>query len=272
MQNLIRLEQIQWDRLLEGGLVLVLGIAFVRMILMPGIAILFRGASQQVRLGVRKLVWYAGLFFVLVGALSRMGVQVTGILGAAGIAGVAVGVASQSSLSNIIAGLFLVSENAFTIGDVIQVETTTGVVYAVDLLAVRLRTFDNTLIRIPHQKLITSVVTNITKFPVRRMDFKLRVPYGTDLRLVQDLLRQVVSRHPLALNNPEAFVMFTEFSSSGVEVLLGVWFEKSDFMAVKNGITLDLLETFASRGIELPYPHIEIVSGNNKENHGSNVS
>ena len=260
MQQLINLDQIDFEHLAEGLLVLLAGIVAIRFVLVPAMGLFFRRASVQLRMAVKKVVWYGGLFFVIIGALSRMGVEVGGLLGAAGIAGVALGIASQSSLSNIIAGLFLVSENIFTLGDVIKVETTVGVVYAVDLLAVRLRTFDNTLIRIPHQKLITSVVTNITRFPVRRMDFSLRVPYGSDLEEVEALLRRVVGGHPLALNNPEPFVMFTEFSASGVEVLLGVWFEKSDFVAVKNGITRDLLRGFTEAGIDIPFPHVHILS------------
>ena len=261
MSQLLRLSQIKVDHIAEGVLVLLVGIVVIRFILVPVLGLFFHRASVQIRLAVKKIVWYGGLFFVLIGALSRMGVEVGGILGAAGIAGVAVGIASQSSLSNIIAGLFLVSENAFTLGDVIMVDTTKGVVYAVDLLAVRLRTFDNTLIRIPHQKLITSIVTNVTRFPVRRMDFFLRVPYGSDLDTVEALLRRVVGTHPLALNNPEPFILFSEFSASGVEIQLGVWFEKSDFVAVKNGISRILLKALADEGIEIPYPHIEVVEG-----------
>ncbi len=259
MQFVKVLEQLNYQAMAEGLLVLVAGVLFIRVFLIPLVSIFLRSASVQFRTGARKLVWYGALFFVLVMALQRMGVEVTGLLGAAGIAGVAVGVASQSSLSNIIAGLFLVSEKAFTVGEVIKVDTTVGIVHTVDLLAVRLRTFDNTLIRIPHQKLITSVVTNITRFPVRRMDFSLRVPYGTRLAEVESMLKEIVKANPLALNNPEPFIMFTEFSSSGVEILLGVWFDKNDYVQVKNSVTRELLEGFEKAGIEIPFPHVHVV-------------
>ena len=263
MQWLKFLEQIDYQAMAGGILFLLIGIALIRVVFIPIISIFLRSTSPQFRTGARKLVWYAALFLLFLTVLQRMGVEVTGLLGAAGIAGVAVGVASQSSLSNIIAGLFLVSEKAFSLGDVIKVDTTVGVVHSVDLLAVRLRTFDNTLIRIPHQKLITSVVTNVTRFPVRRMDFNLRVPYGTDLTGVEGLLKNVVTRNPLALNNPEPFIMFTDFSSSGVELLLGVWFEKTDYVAVKNSLTRELLYAFEAEGIQIPFPHIHVVEESN---------
>lgn len=257
-RSLLNFDQIRFDRLAEGLLVLIIGILAIRLVLVPLFGLLVHRGSQQSRLVVKKGVWYGGLFFVFIGALSIMGVEVRGILGAAGIAGVAIGIASQSSLSNIIAGLFLVSENTFTLGDVIKVDTTIGVVHAVDLLAVKLRTFDNTVIRIPHQKLITSMVQNITKFPVRRMDFSLRVEFATDLERCEELMRRVVAKHPLALNNPEPFLMFTEFSDSGVEILLGVWFEKSDYVPVKNGITRELVKAFAEEGLKISYPHVTL--------------
>jgi small-conductance mechanosensitive channel len=113
------------------------------------------------------------------------------MLGAAGVLGIVLGIASQTSVGNIVSGLFLISEKPFEIGDLIRVGTTTGVVYSIDLLSIKLKTFDNLVIRIPNQSIITNEVTNITKFPIRRMNISVSVAYKEDLTKVEEVLKSI---------------------------------------------------------------------------------
>ncbi|MDZ7816437.1 MAG: mechanosensitive ion channel [Planctomycetota bacterium] len=104
--------------------------------------------------------------------LDELGYKLTALLGAAGIAGIAIGFAAQTSLSNIISGFFLLSERPFAQGDLVQCGSDTGFVLSVSLLSVKMRTFDNKLIRIPNENLIKKEVYNLTKFPIRRVNVK----------------------------------------------------------------------------------------------------
>ena len=136
--------------------------------------------TPQVLMLITKSITYLGFFVVLLYALNKMGVQLAAILGAAGVVGIALGIASQESLSNMISGVFLISEKPFEIGDIITVGEKTGIIMSIDLLSVKMRTFDNLFIRIPNEKLINTEVTTITRFPIRRMDFNLSVAYKED--------------------------------------------------------------------------------------------
>ena len=128
--------------------------------------------SQQSRMIVDKIISYSGITILLMVILSELGVNLTAILGAAGVLGIAIGVASQKSLGNMVSGLFLLSEKSFEIGDVLMIDDKVGIVQDVDLLALKIRTFDNKLIRIPNETLISTMVTNITKYPIRRVDLE----------------------------------------------------------------------------------------------------
>jgi small-conductance mechanosensitive channel len=92
------------------------------------------------------------------------------LLGTAGILTVALAFASQTSMSNVISGLFLIADNPFQVGDILQVGTTVGVVLEIGLLSVNLRKFDNTFVRPPNELLIKQEFWNLTKYPIRRLD------------------------------------------------------------------------------------------------------
>jgi small-conductance mechanosensitive channel len=219
-----------------------------------------RFSLQSVML-VRKAIFYTGLFVILLLVLKQLNVKLAALLGAAGIAGIAVGFASQTSLSNIISGFFLISEKSFAVGDIITVDGSTLIVLSVDLLSVKARTFDNQYVRIPNEKLIKSEVRTATKFPIRRIDFTLSVAYKEDLSMVREVLLGIAETNRYCLNNPEPLFLLKEFGDSGIEILLGLWVVKADVLALRNSIMLEIKERFDREGIEIPYPHLSIYAG-----------
>jgi len=237
------------------------GLLIVRIIDIIIRKTIFRGASEQSRIMVHKMIIYAGWIIIFLAVLSELGVKLSTVLGAAGVLGIAIGIASQKSLGNIISGFFLVSDKTFEVGDVIRIGTYTGVVHALDLLSIKLRTFDNTLIRIPNDQILTTEITNITRFPIRRMDFHLRVAYKEDLLKVKEILMTLAKENPLCLDEPEPFYTYREFGMSGIEILFAVWFEKSNFVDVKNSVFEAVKRRFTEEDVEIPFQHITLYSG-----------
>ncbi|MFW5712500.1 MAG: mechanosensitive ion channel family protein [Spirochaetota bacterium] len=224
-----------------------------------------RNASDQSKALFHKTIMYGAWILITFLVLSELGVRLSALLGAAGVVGIAVGIASQKSLGNIISGFFLVSDKTFEVGDVITIGTKTGVVYSLDLLSIKLRTFDNTLIRIPNDSIISTEITNITRFPIRRMDFTLNVAYKENLPRVKELLLQIARSNPLCLDEPEPFFLYNEFGSSGVELLFAVWFEKSNYVEVKNSVFEEIKQRFVNEGIEIPFPHLSLYAGSDSQ-------
>jgi small-conductance mechanosensitive channel len=248
--------------LLRAGLYLVIGFVILRITIFIVRRVLKRRVSDQAKMLTSKAINYTGIVIILVIVLLEFGVNLTPILGAAGILGLAIGIASQASLSNVISGIFLVSEKPFAAGDVITVGDKTGVVVSIDLLSVKIRTFDNRYIRIPSEKIANGEVTNITRYPIRRMDFNLSVAYKEDLQRVCDILLDISKRNTRVLNEPQPIILLRDFGDSGITLLFGVWFQKADYIDVKNGITIDIKTRFDEEGIEIPFPHRTIYTGN----------
>jgi small-conductance mechanosensitive channel len=201
-----------------------------------------------------KFIFYGGTILITTMVLQQLGFRLTALLGAAGIAGIAVGFASQTSVSNIIGGLFLIVDNPFSVGEVVKVGDVTGEVLALDLLSVRIRTFDNKLVRIPNETLVKATVTNYSRFPIRRVDLDIAVAYKEDLARVKTILLDVAEKNPLCLAEPEPTLLFSKFGDSAVEIFLGVWAQSGDYGAVKNALMSDVKKRFEAEGVEIPFP------------------
>lgn len=246
-------------------LILIVGFFLVRLIAFLVRKLFTHNLSDQSRMILNKGVVYTGGVLVIIAVLSDLGVKLSALLGAAGVVGIAVGIASQTSLGNIISGLFLISEKTFEVGDVVTVGTKTGIVYSIDLLSIKLRTFDNLLIRIPNQTIISSELTNVTRFPIRRLDFNIGVAYKENLEVVRDTLIAIAHENPLCLEEPEPLLVFNGFGNSSIDVLLGVWFEKTNYLAVKNSVIMAIKARFDQLGIEIPFPHVTLYAGSATE-------
>jgi len=200
-----------------------------------------------------------GLFFAT--SLDIMGFSISVILGAAGILTVAIGFASQTAASNIISGLFLIGESTFSVGDIIKVGSTVGEVISIDILSVKLRTFDNLMVRIPNETLIKSEVTTLTKFPIRRFDFIVGVAYKEDIKKVQEVLFAIADKNPLCLEEPKPLFIHDGFGDSSVNIKFCVWSARENYLELRNGILIEIKEAFDREGIEIPFPHISLYAG-----------
>ncbi|MBN1118407.1 MAG: mechanosensitive ion channel family protein [Bacteroidales bacterium] len=242
-------------------LTIVIGYIILQAVLLLIRKVLAKRLSLQWKMLLNKGIVYAGIIIILLMVLETMGVSLKALLGAAGIAGVVIGFASQTSVGNIISGLFLVTEKPFEIGDLIKVGDKMGSVYSIDLLSVKLKTLDNLLIRIPNQTLISTEITNVTRFPIRRMDIVVGVAYKEDLKRVMEILKQLAVENVNVLNEPEPLILLKDFGESSIDILYGLWFEKSNYLVVRNSMIQAIKETFDREGIEIPFPHRTIYTG-----------
>ncbi len=252
---------IPYGLLLEALILLIIGVLSVRLIRFLALKLIMKKSALQNQMLMGKLINYTGFFIVLIIILAQLGIKLSALLGAAGILGIAIGVASQKSLGNIISGFFMVTEKSFEIGDAITVGDKTGIVYSIELLSIMLKTFDNVLIRIPHETLISTNIVNITRFPIRRMDLFITVSYKSEMNQVMEILGNVARNNAFCLDEPNPFILIKEFQDSGILIQYGIWFEKNDYVLVRNAILSDVLEAFRAEGITIPYPHITIENG-----------
>lgn len=247
--------------MVRAGLTLLLGVPFTYWLSRLIRRAIARRYDAQWGLVAGKLVFYPLLLLLLTSVLRELGFSLAPLLGAAGILGIALGFASQTSVSNVISGFFLIGERPFGVGDVIQVGDVTGTVLSVDMLSVKLRTFDNRFVRIPNESIIKSQVTNVTRFPIRRVDVPVAVAYKEDLDGVRGLLLDVADKNTMSLMEPEPKVFFDGFGDSSVNLRLAVWTTRENFLALKNGIQADVKARFDQERVEIPFPHRTLYAG-----------
>lgn len=210
----------------------------------------------------RRLVFYGLFLLAILLGLRQVSHDLSNIfLGAAGILTVALGFASQTSASNLISGLFLIGEKSFAIGDTIAVGDTTGEVLSIDLLSVKLRTFDNLLVRVPNETLVKSQITNLTRFPIRRIDLAIGVGEKEDLARVRAVLMEVADDNPWALIEPRPEVRFKEFGDSAFNLQFCVWTRRENYIATRTRLAEEIIRAFGRHGIELPYPYRALTTG-----------
>lgn len=208
-----------------------------------------------------KMVLYTGLTILAIMIMSELGLSLAPLLGAAGILGVAIGFASQTSVSNIISGLFLIAEQPFKVDDIITVNNTTGFVLSIDMLSVKLRTFDNQFVRIPNETIIKTDVNNLTRFPIRRFNARISVAYKENIARVRELLLEVAEANEFVLSEPKPLVVFDSFGTSSIDLLFLVWAPTTQFLQLKNSIHEEVKQRFDQEGVEIPFPHVSLYSG-----------
>lgn len=254
-------EEESFLRIRDIILIILIGYIALQLIAFLIRRLVLKNLSKQSHMIINKVIVYGGFIIILFMVLNRLHIKITTLLGAAGVLGIVLGIASQTSVGNIISGIFLISEKTFEIGDLIRVGDKTGTVYSIDLLSVKLKTLDNLLIRIPNQTMISTEVTNITRFPIRRMDITVSVAYKEDLQKVTDILKRLVKENPVCLDEPEPLIVIQQFGESSIDFTYGVWFEKSNYLKVRNSIMQQIKVTFDAEGIEIPFPHRTIYTG-----------
>lgn len=251
--------------ILEKGIKIVL-ILLIGSLIIYTVALLVKKLlpaklSQQRKMIVNRLIIYTGFVSLVLIIISELKINVAPIFGAAGVIGIVVGIASQTSIGNIVSGFFLVSEKSFEIGDLVRLGDKLGTVYSIDLLSIKIKTLDNLLIRVPNQTVISTELINVTRFPIRRMDIDVSVAYKEDLEKVKSVLEKIAKNNPLCLDEPEPIIIFKTFGASGIDIMFGVWFEKDKFREVKNSIFPEIMRKFNEEGIEIPFPHVSLYAG-----------
>lgn len=218
--------------------------------------------SMQRKMIAKKIVDYAFAVIMIVYVLGLFGVKLSALWGAAGIAGIALGFAAQTSASNLISGIFVLSEGIMKVGDYVSVGGEIGTVDSIGLLSIKIHTADNELVRIPNSTVINANLTNFSFFKERRMKIEISVSYSDDMQKAFDALLRAAKLCKSVLENPAPAVWFESFGNSGINMTLAIFFKQGDFFAAKNEAFIAIKKTFDETGITVPFTTITLDGGN----------
>lgn len=207
---------------------------------------------------ITSIVKYALLAFVIVAALSRVGVQTASFIAIIGAAGLAVGLALQGSLANFAAGVLLIGFRFFKAGDYIEAGGTAGTVQSVQIFTTVLMTPDNRMIVVPNAKVLNDKIINYSKEKTRRLDLVINVSYSADLKLVKEVLTRVILADDRVLNDPECRVAVSNLGDTAVEFIARPWVNASDYWALKFDLLEQIKLEMDANNIRMPYPNMDV--------------
>ncbi|MFH8135520.1 small-conductance mechanosensitive channel MscS [Pantoea osteomyelitidis] len=204
------------------------------------------------------LVRYGIIAFTLIAALGRVGVQTASVIAVLGAAGLAVGLALQGSLSNLAAGVLLVTFRPLRAGEFVDLGGVMGTVLSVQIFSTTLRTGDGKIAVVPNGKIITGNIINFSREPVRRNEFIIGVAYDADVDQVITLLREVVDADQRVLQDKGVQIGLNELAASSLNFVVRCWSNSSDLQDVYWDLMKNFKRTLDAHGIGIPYPQMDV--------------
>ncbi len=213
-----------------------------------------RAAASLIR-SVLKVLLYVMLVLV---SLSQLGVDVSGVVALASVASLALSLALQDGLANIIGGFTLLSTHPFKSGDYVEIAGQAGSVQTIDITYTKLTTIDNKTVFIPNSAVVSSQIINYSVSGSRRIDIPIRVGYDLDPQVVKAALLAAADV-PTVLREPIApLAAIRSYGESNIEYVLQVWTGSTTYWPTTFAVNEKIREEFQKAGIPLTYPRVRI--------------
>ena len=198
------------------------------------------------------VIWSIGV----ITALNNAGVDVGALIAGLGIGGVAIALAAQDTAKNIFAGMMILFDRPFKIGELITIDGTTGYVEDMGIRSTKLRTYSGQLVVIPNYKTADSNLTNITREPSRRIELNVGLTYSTtpeQMRQAMDILRKLPSS--VGGIEEKVKVYFTSFGDFSLNITCWYYIKKdSDLFETQSAVNLHVLDEFNAHGLDFAFP------------------
>lgn len=207
---------------------------------------------------VGSMVKYIIIAFVIIAALSRIGIQTASFVAIIGAAGLAVGLALQGSLSNFAAGVLIIGFRPFKAGDFVEIAGTAGSVASVQIFTTVLKTPDNKQIVVPNGAVLGGNIVNYSTHPTRRVDLVIGVSYNADLAKTKAILREVCEADSRVLKDPDITIGVKELADSSVNLVVRPWVNSADYWGVYFDLNENIKVALDKAGIEIPFPQMDI--------------
>ncbi len=215
-----------------------------------------------------KLIYYGIIVIFLLAATASQGIDLGGLIVAGGFLGIVIGFASQSVVSNLISGLFLMIEKPVRQGDNVELpdSSVSGTLIDINTFSSRIQQFDGTVVRIPNEKVFTSNIRTFALSEVRRSDVTVGIAYKEDIRKAMAVMKEAIEKNvTYSLMEPGPTFWVTELGDNSVNIWVRVWHPRDDLAEVMPILLEVIKNALDSEGIEIPFPQRVIWKGNSNE-------
>ena len=189
---------------------------------------------------------------------SSLGIDVTGIVALASIASLAISLALQDLLGNLVGGFTLLYTHPFSAGDYVEIAGQGGTVAEVGMTYTKLTTPDNKIISIPNSAVVSAQIVNYTVGGIRRVDISISASYDAPAQKVIDTLLSCAKGRYVLTEPAAPMAVLTGYGDSAINYQLRFWVNGDDYWTATFEVNQMLQEVFASNGIEMTYPHLNV--------------
>lgn len=207
---------------------------------------------------IGNLTYVVLLVFVILAALSQLGIQTTSFIAILGAAGLAIGLALQGSLANFAAGFLMIVFRPFRVGDYIEGGGTAGTVEEIEIFTTTLRTPDNKTVIVPNAKMTGDNIVNWTVKGTRRVDLVMGIGYEDDIDKAKKIMSDVLAEDERILKDPAPQIAMVELADSSVNFVVRPWVNAGDYWTIYFDVTEKIKKAFDANGISIPFPQRDV--------------
>ena len=202
-----------------------------------------------------KVVIY---FVAVLVVLSTLGVDVTSLVALLSVAGLAVSLALQSTLTNLAGGIQLLVTRPFEAGNWVEIGANSGVVHAIGLTYTVLITADNRVVHVPNSDIASTRIINYNGRDTRRIELKVTASYDAPTELVKSTVQALIAADNRIHTDPAPFVRVSDYGSSSIQYTIRVWCDAAEYWNIYFDLMDGLKPAFDKAGIEMTYDHINV--------------
>ncbi|MGO2672688.1 MAG: mechanosensitive ion channel family protein [Psychrobacter celer] len=220
------------------------------------------GLNASIEQLLKNILSVLLLVLGLASVMAQFGFDIVSLVAGLGIVGLAVGFAAQSTLANFIAGITILLEQSFQVGDWIHINENEGRVVLIALRTTHILTRDNITVIIPNSNVASSEVTNLTSKNFIRFDIRVRIAFEDDIDTARKEILQVLSDTDVVLSRPETSATVDEIGEYGVFFIVRFWVKPAAVARmpkIKEGLKEDIKRAFDAANISTPYPHMRLL-------------
>lgn len=205
-----------------------------------------------------KIVSVIGWTFVLLIVLTQMGVNPAPILAGLGVTGFILGFAFQETIGNLLAGVMIVLNAPFRIGDYVEVGSMNGTVRDMDMMSVTLATPDNKRVIMANKLIWGQAIVNYSYTETRRVEMGVSIAYDSDVGKAKEILWDIINSYPEVLPEPKPVIAVNKLNDSSVDLVVRPWTKPADYWTVYFRFQQEVLEKFRAAQVEIPFPQVDV--------------
>jgi len=210
--------------------------------------------GKYLRSVIKVVLW----ILVALSLAGSIGIDVTSLIALFSVAGLAVSLALQNTLSNLAGGVMLLVTKPFEVGDFVETNGVSGSVEAIGLSYSKLATVDNKEIFIPNSEISSAKIVNYTRLGTRRVDLTFNASYDAPTQTVKKAINEVLEKFPQIMQDPAPVIYLNNYGASSIEYVVRVWTAGADYWNVYFGVMEGVRESFQRNGVEMTYDHLNV--------------